>query len=265
MTTGTPNPQERPRQRSTLLPLRLWRRFVQSINWDLSIVCLCFAAALPLADGGLPLGLSAWRMVFPPQQRDDMAAFAQAQILAPRSEPAPLVALDATKTTTFVALKARPPEKGTANGYIWVAVSEDLRRKCVGKPSPARALHRILGLHPAVDPDERLYEITLPADKVFRPCLSGHDITTTACTRPPPAPAAAPLPSVHQVFIVRNLAANAVRVNYPFTGMGYTYDWSLDSPDNVGVSEFVIPAGTDITPGPPITPEAFCRPGALPT
>ena len=34
---------------------------------------------------------------------------------------------------------------------------------------------------------------------------------------------------------------------YPWTRMGYTYDWEENSTDHMGVSEFVIVPGTEVT------------------
>jgi hypothetical protein len=45
---------------------------------------------------------------------------------------------------------------------------------------------------------------------------------------------------------------------YPFTGMGWTYDWSAASRDHYGVSEFVIKGAAVIKVVNQKTPAEFC-------
>jgi hypothetical protein len=37
------------------------------------------------------------------------------------------------------------------------------------------------------------------------------------------------------------------RKSYPWTALGYTYDWAPSAPGHVGDSEFVAPQGTPVT------------------
>lgn len=47
--------------------------------------------------------------------------------------------------------------------------------------------------------------------------------------------------------------------DYPFTGLGWTYNWNAEHPTHVGVSKFVIPSKTKLTlVGPPISAETCC-------
>ncbi|HXO18393.1 MAG TPA: hypothetical protein VOA87_00560, partial [Thermoanaerobaculia bacterium] len=47
---------------------------------------------------------------------------------------------------------------------------------------------------------------------------------------------------------------------YPWTGLGYTWDWAADNRDHHGESEFVAPTGTQVTVE-SVTPIAeYCRP-----
>jgi hypothetical protein len=47
---------------------------------------------------------------------------------------------------------------------------------------------------------------------------------------------------------------------YPFTGLGWSYDWSSATNDHVGVSEFVIRRTAAVTELGSKTPEEFCAP-----
>jgi hypothetical protein len=46
--------------------------------------------------------------------------------------------------------------------------------------------------------------------------------------------------------------------NYPWTGLGYTYDWG--SSNNVGLSEFIVDTGVQVVVRRKLTVEEYCRP-----
>jgi hypothetical protein len=45
---------------------------------------------------------------------------------------------------------------------------------------------------------------------------------------------------------------------YPFTGMGWSYDWDPQARSHVGVSEFIIDKGEAVIVGTAIEPSTFC-------
>jgi hypothetical protein len=61
------------------------------------------------------------------------------------------------------------------------------------------------------------------------------------------------------------LRQNATALDYPysgfpFTGMGWTYNWSPQSATHFGISEFVVLAHTQLDISDPMKPEDFCAP-----
>jgi hypothetical protein len=52
------------------------------------------------------------------------------------------------------------------------------------------------------------------------------------------------------------------RGSYPWTALGYTYDWAPASRDHVGDSEFVAPAGTPVDVRAVVPTARYCAPGS---
>lgn len=52
------------------------------------------------------------------------------------------------------------------------------------------------------------------------------------------------------------------RQGYPWTALGYTYDWAPSAPSHVGESEFVAPKGTSVTIRRIVPVAQYCQPAA---
>jgi hypothetical protein len=98
---------------------------------------------------------------------------------------------------------------------------------------------------------------------IFRPCLSGSDITTSICT-PEVGPS---IDGNTARFLLAQLWYSREEVgdgkshfspSYPFTGMGWAYNWDPEIANHVGVSEFIVRPGALITNVAVSAPEVFC-------
>lgn len=162
--------------------------------------------------------------------------------------------------------------------YTWVAPAGELRQRCNAKRDIAKrdtvlALEQILGLPPLKNPkpghEWRVYVFDIEARDLFRPCPGGLD---------PAAPADNPRCrlgsdidptldpefttfllqqwwSAHRATVERG---NDPELGYPWTGMGWTYDWDPASKTHIGVSEFVVKKHAVVGNVRVRTPAEFC-------
>lgn len=135
----------------------------------------------------------------------------------------------------------------TQNWPVWVTAAPQLLN-FMKKENPKDVnmrLKQLLGLPPnAVY--THFVELWVKPSDLFRPCLD-NEITDTSCDLCFPANA----DSTYKAWI------NATRLGryfpekcglfnqYPWTCLGYTYDWNPKNKRHIGMSEFVIPANTN--------------------
>jgi hypothetical protein len=211
------------------------------------------------------------------------------------ADSVPLKPLDFGKTKElFANFSFGPPQTdgqqpAHLKGDKWVALPDEIRKACAGKPDSTRALQQILGLPPTLG-KQMVYEITVDTDHVFRPCQSGRATGVAKCTfELPPAPPrlgdAATTDQKAEAYAALLLAYDEIRfvtdqmwqscrtgfpnehampgdypfTGHPFTGMGWTYNWDPTSQTHVGVSEFIARDGAEITVERAFTPEQFCQ------
>lgn len=262
---------------------------LRSIDWSLVVVIAGFLLVLPIGGvvGGAItaplLGMARLFATAPFGAYDDALG---ASALKRPSYQRDLVTIDPASTTVnvFSFGPRRPPVLGNRPFDMWVSVGTQLRDACIAKEDAVRALQEILGLPPTAVSDPVVTEFAVPREALFRPCMSGGDVGAPRCgfdlpSPPRPDADAATLKDAYQHL--RFVAAqmwNSYRVGFsraggaasdypytgfPFTGMGWTYNWAKSSPDHVGVSEFVIKRDAVISVvGSPMTPAQFCtKPG----
>jgi hypothetical protein len=121
-------------------------------------------------------------------------------------------------------------------------------------------LNKYLGLRPEDTTDKTFVTYYVDPTSLVRPCYN-TDPRTGACFR---LPNASSNKSYNQIWLEAkygnssggNLDPNGC---YPFTGMGYTYDWG-NSPVNgfIGANEFIVPKGTNITEVAQVTVAQAC-------
>ena len=111
-----------------------------------------------------------------------------AAVMRPESG-VPLRTIDSTAAQVRVANFATQPPENPLRWDAWVSLPDELKGRCAGASDATLALQQILGLPP--DPRPRaVYELSVPREKVLRPCISGSDPATPTCL---PVFAAAPL------------------------------------------------------------------------
>jgi hypothetical protein len=75
---------------------------------------------------------------------------------------------------------ATQPPENPLRWDAWVALPDELKGRCAGASNATLALQQILGLPP--DPRPRaVYELSVPREKVLRPCISGSDPSAPTC------------------------------------------------------------------------------------
>jgi hypothetical protein len=191
------------------------------------------------------------------------------------SVPLRPIPADLTSVTvaTFTEWGAPP---SPVQRYTWVSLPDQLRSLCRGKADPVLAIQQILGLPPAVPsrPDHswQVVSFTAPRSEIFRPCPTNTDIAADRCSAGNVSP---DLDDTGEKFFLnqmwgsyrdgfvdrngRQIAGGSI--GYPFTGMGWSYNWSRSSTSHVGVSEYVVKPGAAIGHAEGKTPAEFCNGG----
>jgi hypothetical protein len=155
---------------------------------------------------------------------------------------------------------------------VWVTITGEVLKKCHDWKLKGAALElrlaQVLGLPPLSQgwfhyPGFIIFEV--PRDALKRPCF-GLD------TANPAAPVCKYLPDdkVSADLMPRDFVANSVtyawhygdtiRPGYPFTRLGYTYDWNPMLTDHYGTTEFLIAPGTKATVTAESGTDAYCEP-----
>ncbi len=132
------------------------------------------------------------------------------------------------------------------------------------------AIQQALGLPPQAAPSKpgRRWQVVtfdVPRDALFRPCPGGTDIAAPRCadTLDQHLDAATARFLLDQLWssdrVGFHAANGAPEWGYPFTGMGWTYNWDPQAASPVGVSEFVVRQGAVLSAPAATTPERFCN------
>lgn len=151
------------------------------------------------------------------------------------------------------------PGSQVAPSDIWVSPAAQVQQFCQSLPQDLTAAQVVLkiqqlqGLPPQVNPDPCTWQILqvnvkglqVP-DQFFRPCPNPDPTTTGPC----PSDFENPVPKATVDFQAwmagQAFSAWQIPNGYPWTHLGYTYNWDPDAPSIVGTSEYVIRQGTTI-------------------
>jgi hypothetical protein len=143
----------------------------------------------------------------------------------------------------------------TTDRYVWVALPEELRPFCKGNANPRLALQMALGLKPE-DEDLKVFTLKVRPADLFRPCATSPDITSTACKKV--LPGALSVEAGHAQFMAMQMASSYRPNGYPFTAMGWSYNWNPAAASPRGVSEYVVRPGAVLGFESVMPPAAFC-------
>lgn len=277
-----------------LFSQRLWtwlRRSVAQCDWSMATIYAGFVFVLlgrTLVAPPLAWATSVLRRdLFTVYER----ALERAAVKRPRPD-VPLATVDPSAAsialTTFRFPSLKLGQQKLAN-TLWVSLPSQLKPACAGAPDPKLKLQQVLGLPPTTGP-QSVFAITARPSDLFRPCMSGRDTTVPVCADAllkDPTEDGADVAKAYeqltaryqhlrfvanQMWTVHRIGFAAEHVGrddypyngYPFTAMGWTYDWSPDSASHVGVSEFILPANSDITVEHELTPGEFCATPSAP-
>lgn len=245
--------------------------FFDRIDWPLVTLVLAFVAAVPWGSllGGDTKNLIG-TILWP--RGSDHAAYESAVAMAAVLHPGSAVKLETIGATESVVdvvnFGSRPPQESGRHYPVWVALPAQLRAACAGAADPVRRLQQILGLPRVAAQDLRIFELRVAREGLIRPCVGGGDLAASTCSTdaPEPLPKDADAESLRKEYErMHFLAAQMWKSRrsgfsspgYPFTGMGWTYDWS-NVPDHVGVTELVVDRATKIAIAATKTPVEFC-------
>ncbi|MDQ7249694.1 hypothetical protein [Dongia sedimenti] len=249
------------------------RRGRDHFDWGSVILAGAFVLIIPL-----PLfqsGVLNWLAdrAFPNAQDAYEGAIAAAAVRN-GSDEMDLQVIDAGKASIEVGTFAnKPPKDLGRDREMWVFLPEELQAKCKGTDNPGFAIRQILGLPPPFDHRD-IYKLTVPPSALFRPCFSGTDPSSKKCEFSAPKyedlkdiedaeeKLARLEPAYNRLWFMVDKLSKTYRVGtydgYPFTGMGWTYDWRRSQSSHYGVTEFIVPKETQVAVGQKISPEDFC-------
>ena len=147
------------------------------------------------------------------------------------------------------------PERGLYNTDkhdIWVTVAPSIKDSCIKyyrtQKDPNMRLRQLLGLQPLSVETFFLEAWVKPAD-LFRPCPDNNTDDTSCDLNLPETVTEDYRKWFNDLRAVQYNDCNDSifhQYGYPWTQLGYTYDWSPENKSHVGLSEFIIKRFSDI-------------------
>lgn len=243
----------------SLLSLRIWLVFCMAL-----LVSACASVPTPVLDS----------------QAAYAAALADSAVASP-AKVLPLRALPAGDSVTVVswvtdqrlpcAKNALPCNMQVGADRLWVTLGGEVQALCQSWHLQGDALRsrieQLLGLptnSPAQYRKTQFVLLEIARERVERPCLGvKEDLTAQpVCTIDLQASTA---PEMRN-FVGQQMAAAYVMDNpkgpgYPYTRLGYTYDWATSAlPSHYGASEFVVAAGSVAKAVRMVATDDYCKP-----
>jgi hypothetical protein len=137
---------------------------------------------------------------------------------------------------------------------VWVTGAGEVQRRCRCHKRLGMFLRQLLGLHPN-SPIRHFVTFSVARADVFRPAVDPDTTTRWPCRNPRAAscgqafPAGTPVS--HLIWMANEMATAwevttpLARDGYPWTRLGYTYNWRPGA-DRYGASEYVVRAGATV-------------------
>ncbi len=135
---------------------------------------------------------------------------------------------------------------------VWVTVAPELQQWVATQkkiPNADKRLKQLLGLPP--DADKKYFvEFWVRPQDLFRPCID-TEVTDANCDLHLKNTAAADCENLLWLAeqVRMSFEDSVLYKRYPFTQLGYTFDWNPKNKQHVGLSEFVIGKNKNIVVG----------------
>jgi hypothetical protein len=141
---------------------------------------------------------------------------------------------------------------------VWVTTVPQLQDFCRGLRLTDKALdlrlEQAMGLPPN-NGKSKLVQLWIPTDGLFRPSPDAEiDDGVAALAFPDNAS------PEHVAWIEKLQGSSYGEKGYPWTRLGYTYDWAPDAKSEVGLSEFVARKGTKVVVEAIVPQAQYCAP-----
>lgn len=230
------------------------------------------------------LVLSACAGPSPAPMQDQRAAYAAALSDSAVASPAkvvPLLALPGGDHVTMVSWltdqrlpcekDALPCDMRIGADRLWVTLAGEVQALCKRWNLKGDALRsrieQLLGLptnSPAPFRKTQFVLLEIPRERVERPCLgvtegaNGQPVCTIDVQ---PGTTLEMRNFVGQQMAAAYIADSPTGPGYPYTRLGYTYDWAVDAlPSHYGASEFVVAPGSTAKAVRIIATDEYCNP-----
>ena len=185
--------------------------------------------------------------------------------------PAKLVVLkegQVAEVLTWTTDKYEPGPQPALTQEIWVVDAAQMKGRCpdlfASGGDPTERINQLLGMPPSAPQHFELIKVPVTPyifvknklkAEIIRPCFSSGDVSRESCHylgKGAPEDSLSP----YQQWIK---SIDTETGSYPWTGLGYTYDWSPTNPSHVGLSEFILPVGSQVVVEKSVTPQEFCE------
>ncbi|MBZ5523981.1 MAG: hypothetical protein LAP21_17225 [Acidobacteriia bacterium] len=157
-------------------------------------------------------------------------------------------------------------------GDTWVTIVPEMQTICRRFTGDVTMqLRELLGLPPDHE-IPNIYTLRVKAADLFRPTPDPTPWTLCPCGNPSQGtcnfPAALQcgnsfprdVPASHMQWIANTtFSVRQMPGGFPWTHLGYTYNWKLGA-DPYGASEYIVRKGAQVTVGPRVSPEEYCKP-----
>jgi hypothetical protein len=185
----------------------------------------------------------------------EAAVFEQANVLQVKTLPPDAARVKVVTWTRYdYKLGASP-----VGVNVWVTIVPEVRDICRSfKGAEADIeirLKQLLGL-PLTAAYTRFVEMEVRREDLFRPCPNPDPQLSTCSDSFPQG-----ISSDHVSFIAnQSLSSFKIPGGYPWTRLGYTFDWSPDAKSRYGASEFVVRKGSKVNVTSITKSAAYCAP-----
>jgi hypothetical protein len=219
------------------------------------------------------LGLAIAQYPTPERESKQLLAIDQQNSALTWDDSSRLLVTTWTRSKYFTAPEYKPGYEFPLYGETWFSTGTQVQDACTKSGLRGDALvlrlEQLLGLPPDMGFDVFM-QVWIDPQTLFRPCAD-PSVTTTTCPVSAPLKSDAPEqvswdcaapPDPHSQWLCNSWVARYGNSNpqqrFPWTALGYTYDWSPDNPTGEGPSEFVAPAKTKVVLERLVTTEEFC-------